>query len=100
MESMAGLRAGQLGRTSLRVRPRWGCTARLYLLYRAPISRDMSPIFLNDVFNSSGIAGGVASMQGFLERFFPEVILQKQEALTSTGNKDYCQFDSQASLLP
>ncbi|EIE20603.1 general substrate transporter [Coccomyxa subellipsoidea C-169] len=46
-----------------------------------------------------GIAGGVASMHGFLERFFPEVILQKQEALQSTANKDYCQFDSQTLQL-
>lgn len=64
------------------------------------LTRNVSHIFgSNNVFFSSGIAGGVASMQGFLERFFPEVILQKQEANTSTGNKDYCQFDSQASLL-
>ncbi|KAK9917567.1 hypothetical protein WJX75_005843 [Coccomyxa subellipsoidea] len=46
-----------------------------------------------------GIAGGVASMQGFLERFFPEVIEQKLKALQIPANKDYCQFDSQILQL-
>jgi hypothetical protein len=32
-----------------------------------------------------------------MQRFFPEVIEQKLKALQIPANKDYCQFDSQAS---
>lgn len=36
---------------------------------------------------------------GYSQIFFPDVILQKQEAANSTANKDYCQFDSQVRFF-
>ena len=42
----------------------------------------------------AGIAGGVASMDPFLQRFFPQVIQQKADARQS-GSSTYCQYDNE-----
>lgn len=40
----------------------------------------------------NGITGGVVSMQGFLEKFFPDVLAKPS---TTAGNSLYCTFDDQ-----
>ena len=44
-----------------------------------------------------GVMGGVVSMDGFLDKFFPSI--KAREALTPTVHNLYCQFNSQTLQL-
>lgn len=46
--------------------------------------------------NNCKIAGGVTSMDDFLEEFFPKIYRRKQEHLNET---DYCKYDNQILTL-
>ncbi len=45
----------------------------------------------------AGVMGGVTSMNGFLNNYFPSV-LEKQNTVNTVGNL-YCQYDSQTLQL-
>lgn len=46
----------------------------------------------------NGVAGGVSNMDGFLEKFFPDVLASKQAA-EANENSNYCKFDDQLLQL-
>ena len=49
------------------------------------------------MFCAAGVMGGVTSMNGFLDEYFPSVE-QRQAATNVVGNL-YCQYDSQGLQL-
>ncbi len=54
-------------------------------------------LFVHISLGSAGVMGGVTSMNGFLNNYFPSV-LEKQNAVNTVGNL-YCQYDSQTLQL-
>lgn len=42
-----------------------------------------------------GVTGGIVSMQGFLEQFFPSIWQQVQLDEGRSGGDPYCQYDNQ-----
>lgn len=54
-------------------------------------------LFVHISLVSAGVMGGVTSMNGFLNNYFPSV-LEKQNTVNTVGNL-YCQYDSQTLQL-
>lgn len=57
----------------------------------------VSACFLHISLGFAGVMGGVTSMNGFLNNYFPSV-LEKQNTVNTVGNL-YCQYDSQTLQL-
>ena len=61
------------------------------------VSAGFSPVVLFEESCAAGVMGGVTSMDGFLDKFFPTI--KAREAEVPTVHNLYCQYNSQTLQL-